>query len=101
MRLCCVCLYVFAVRLSSSGNGILAVVYNPLGWSREAPIRVPLDTGKTCNWKVSGEDLILMIESAGQTCLFPDSDTVLLPMAAQALRVRMWLPSWCQPPPAL
>ena len=47
---------VAAVRLSSSGNGILAAVYNPLGWSRAAPVRVPLDTDKTCYWKVSGED---------------------------------------------
>ena len=56
---------VAAVRLSSSGNGILAAVYNPLGWSRAAPVRVPLDTDKTCYWKVSGEDLILMVADLG------------------------------------
>lgn len=42
------------MRLSSAGKGILVAAYNPLAWSREAPLRVPLDTGRTCHWKVTG-----------------------------------------------
>ncbi|EFN53834.1 hypothetical protein CHLNCDRAFT_36397 [Chlorella variabilis] len=29
------------VRLSATGKGFMVVAYNPLGWSREAPLRVP------------------------------------------------------------
>lgn len=43
-----------AVRLSAAGKGVLAVAYNPLAWSREVLLRVPLNTSKTCAWKVTG-----------------------------------------------
>ena len=44
-----------AVRLSAAGKGVLVVAYNPLAWSREVPLRVPLNTSKTCGWKVTGQ----------------------------------------------
>ena len=43
-----------AVRLSGSGKGMMAAVYNPLAWSREAPVRVPVNTSATCSWTVTG-----------------------------------------------
>lgn len=44
-----------SVRLSRQGHGLLVAVYNPLGWSRIAPVRVPVDTATTCLWTVTGE----------------------------------------------
>lgn len=44
----------FPVRLSATGKGFMVVAYNPLGWSREAPLRVPVDSGATCTWHVTG-----------------------------------------------
>lgn len=42
------------MRLSAAGKGVLVAAYNPLAWSREVPLRVPLNTTKTCAWKVTG-----------------------------------------------
>jgi len=44
------------VELSRVGAAIFLVAYNPLAWSRETPIRVPVSTGNTCHWKVSGPE---------------------------------------------
>lgn len=44
------------VRLSATGKGFMVVAYNPLGWSREAPLRVPVDSGATCTWHVTGPE---------------------------------------------
>jgi alpha-mannosidase len=44
------------VRLSAAGKGVLLAAYNPLAWSREVPLRVPLNTSKTCAWKVTGPE---------------------------------------------
>ena len=43
------------VELSRRGRAILAVAYNPLGWRRVTPVRVPLDTSTDCSWRVLGE----------------------------------------------
>lgn len=44
------------VHLSSAGKGILVAAYNPLGWSREAVVRVPVSTATTCGWAVTGPE---------------------------------------------
>jgi alpha-mannosidase len=44
------------VDLSRVGAAIFLVAYNPLAWSRETPIRVPVSTGSTCHWKVFGPE---------------------------------------------
>lgn len=44
------------VRLSAAGKGVLVAAYNPLAWSREVPLRVPLNASKTCAWKVTGPE---------------------------------------------
>ena len=43
------------VQLTRSGAGVLVAAYNPLAWSREAAVRVPVDTRATCQWTVLGE----------------------------------------------
>jgi hypothetical protein len=43
-----------SVSLSSAGRGLMVAAYNPLGWSRQAPLRVPLSTNHTCGWRVTG-----------------------------------------------
>lgn len=44
-----------AVRLSGAGRGILLAAHNPLAWGRQAPLRVPLNSSRTCNWRVTGK----------------------------------------------
>ena len=44
------------VDLSRLGAPILVVAYNPLAWSRAAPLRVPISTRATCHWKVYGPE---------------------------------------------
>lgn len=44
------------VDLSRLGAPILVVAYNPLAWSRVAPLRVPISTRTTCHWKVFGPE---------------------------------------------
>lgn len=43
-----------AVRMSAAGQGVLVAAYNPLGWSREVALRVPVSTAATCTWTVTG-----------------------------------------------
>jgi hypothetical protein len=45
-----------SVSLSSAGRGLMVAAYNPLGWSRQAPLRVPLSTNHTCGWRVTGPE---------------------------------------------
>ena len=33
---------------------MLVAAYNPLAWSRETVVRVPVSTAVTCMWKASG-----------------------------------------------
>lgn len=42
------------VEMSRLGHSILLAIYNPLGWPRTEGVRVPLDTGFTSNWTVTG-----------------------------------------------
>ncbi|KAL4856940.1 Alpha-mannosidase [Chlorella vulgaris] len=44
------------VRLSSAGKGFMVAAYNPLGWSREVPLRVPVSSGTACAWAVTGPE---------------------------------------------
>jgi alpha-mannosidase len=44
------------VELSRVGAPIFLAAYNPLAWSRETPIRVPVSTISTCDWKVFGPE---------------------------------------------
>jgi alpha-mannosidase len=44
------------VEMSRIGASIFLVAYNPLAWSRETPIRVPVSTSNTCHWKVFGPE---------------------------------------------
>lgn len=44
------------VRLSAAGQGILVTAYNPLGWSRQVALRVPVSTDADCAWKVTGPE---------------------------------------------
>jgi alpha-mannosidase len=44
------------IDLSRVGAPIFLVAYNPLAWSRETPIRVPISTYSTCNWTVTGPE---------------------------------------------
>lgn len=89
-----------AVHLSSQGRGVLAVAYNPLGWSVEAPVRVPLNTSATCDWRVTGGWGGAGADRASW-CL-PTADTLHTAVPLQAPRARRWRRSWCppRPPPA-
>ncbi|KAL4419672.1 hypothetical protein ABPG75_006770 [Micractinium tetrahymenae] len=44
------------VCLSAASQGIFVAAYNPLGWSREVAVRVPVSTNATCTWKVTGPE---------------------------------------------
>lgn len=44
------------VALSEAGQGILVAAYNPLAWSRQAPLRVPVSTVRACTWRVTGPE---------------------------------------------
>ncbi|KAL4437798.1 hypothetical protein ABPG77_005710 [Micractinium sp. CCAP 211/92] len=44
------------VRMSAAGQGVLVAAYNPLGWSREVALRVPVSTAATCTWTVKGPE---------------------------------------------
>lgn len=43
-----------SVGLTSQGKGLLVAAYNPLGWSRAAVIRVPVDAAAGSSWTVQG-----------------------------------------------
>lgn len=114
-----------AVRLSAAGKGVLVVAYNPLAWSREVPLRVPLNTSKTCGWKVTGQlgwvgrraPLLMLLRGRGgrvwqeldlpwisgpQTLWLFLLSTTPMPSAAaqQVLKARRWRQSWWAWPPA-
>lgn len=44
------------VGLSSAGQGIHVAAYNPLAWSREVAVRVPVNSSSTCCWKITGPE---------------------------------------------
>lgn len=100
------------VELSQTGRGMFAVAYNPLAWSREAPVRVPVSTKTTCTWEVTGKsfrsDCIFCTENyrlylAGDGKGFPSHTVFPFSTYLKDLRARGSVQRWCpsqRAPPA-
>lgn len=54
------------VEMSRLGHSILLAIYNPLGWPRTEGVRVPLHTGFTSSWTVTGACAPKLFQNADQ-----------------------------------